>query len=91
MSEVLDRRRLLSSALARLIDRPDAELPGIPGHVAASWRRSLARGVDPAALDNVHDPALDTDSRVVRCARPVIEQLVVQDRKSTRLNSSHPV
>lgn len=75
MGEVLDRRRLLSSALARLIDRPDADLTGIPGHVAASWRRSLAGGVDPAVITNQHDPSLELDSRLVRCARPVIEQL----------------
>lgn len=75
MGDVLDRRRLLSSALARLIDRPDADLAGIPGHVAASWRRSLAGGVDPAVVSNRHDPALELDSRLVRCARPVIEQL----------------
>jgi len=78
MSEVLARRRLLTSALARLMDRPDAELPGIPGHVAASWRRSLARGVDPGTVANRRFADLDVDSRLVRCARPVIEQLAEQ-------------
>jgi sigma-54 dependent transcriptional regulator, acetoin dehydrogenase operon transcriptional activator AcoR len=78
MGDVLARRRLLTSALARLLDRPDADLPGIPGHVAASWRRSLAHGVDPAAVVNRHHPDLDLDSRLVRCARPVIEQLAEQ-------------
>lgn len=78
MGDVLARRRVLTSALARLMDRPDADLPGIPGHVAASWRRSLARGVDPGAVANLHHPDLDLDSRLVRCARPVIEQLTEQ-------------
>jgi len=78
MGDVLDRRRLLSSALARLIDRPDTDLTEIPGHVAASWRRSLAGGVDPAVVANRHDPGLELDSRLVRCARPVIEQLAEQ-------------
>lgn len=78
MGDVLARRRLLTSALARLLDRPDADLPGIPGHVAASWRRSVARGVDPATVTNRHHPDLDLDSRLVRCARPVIEQLAEQ-------------
>ena len=78
MGDVLARRRLLTSALARLLDRPDADLPGIPGHVAASWRRSVARGVDPATVANRHHPDLDLDSRLVRCARPVIEQLAEQ-------------
>ncbi|MHA6781619.1 sigma-54-dependent Fis family transcriptional regulator [Pseudonocardia saturnea] len=78
MGDVPARRRLLTSALARLLDRPDADLSGIPGHVAASWRRSVARGVDPAAVTNRHHPDLDLDSRLVRCARPVIEQLAEQ-------------
>ncbi len=78
MGDVLARRRLLTSALARLHDRPDADLPGIPGHVAASWRRSLAHGVDPATVANRHHPDLDLDSRLVRCARPVIEHLAEQ-------------
>jgi Transcriptional activator of acetoin/glycerol metabolism len=78
MGDVLARRRLLTSALARLLDRPDADLPGIPGHVAASWRRSLARGVNPGVVANRHHPDLDVDSRLVRCARPVIEQLAEQ-------------
>lgn len=78
MGDVLARRRHLTSALARLLDRPDADLPGIPGHVVASWRRSLARGVDPARVANRHHPDLDLDSRLVRCARPVIGQLAEQ-------------
>lgn len=78
MGDVLARRRLLTSARARLLDQPDADLPGIPGHVAASWRRSITRGVDPAVVANRHTPDLDVESRLVRCARPVIEQLAEQ-------------
>lgn len=78
MGDVLARRRLLTSALARLLDRPDADLPGIPHHVAASWRRSLAGGVDPGMIVNRYHPDLDVDSRLVRCARPVIEELAEQ-------------
>ncbi len=44
MGDVLARRRLLTSALARLLDHPDADLAGIPGHVAAS-----GAGASPAA------------------------------------------
>ncbi len=78
MADVLARRRVLVCARARLIDSPDADLSEIPGHVAASWRRSLAGGVDPGSVANQHDPGLELDSRLVRCARPVIEQLVEQ-------------
>jgi transcriptional regulator of acetoin/glycerol metabolism len=78
MGDVLARRKLLASARARLLDRPDADLPGIPGHVAASWRRSLAHGVDPGVVANRYHADLHVDSRLVRCARPVIEQLAEQ-------------
>lgn len=78
MGDFLARRRLLSTARARLLDHPDAELPEIPGHVAASWRRSLARGVDPRVVANVHHPGLELDSRLVRCGRPVVAQLAEQ-------------
>ncbi len=78
MGDVLARRRLLTSARAELLDRHDVDLPGIPEHVVASWRRSLARGVDPGAIANRYHPDLDVESRLVRCARPVIEQLAEQ-------------
>ena len=42
MADVLARRRLLASARAELLEHPDVELPGIPGHVVASWRRHAA-------------------------------------------------
>lgn len=78
MGDALARRRLLTSARAELLDHPDVALPGIPRHVAASWRRSLARGVDPGVVANRFHPDLDVESRLVRCARPVIEQLAEQ-------------
>jgi transcriptional regulator of acetoin/glycerol metabolism len=78
MSDALARRRLLTSARAELLDHPDVALPGIPRHVAASWRRSLARGVDPGTVANRFHPDLDVESRLVRCARPVIDQLAEQ-------------
>jgi sigma-54 dependent transcriptional regulator, acetoin dehydrogenase operon transcriptional activator AcoR len=78
MGDGLARRRLLTSARAELLDRPDVALPGIPRHVAASWRRSVARGVDPGVVANRFHPDLDVESRLVRCARPVIEQLAEQ-------------
>ncbi len=78
MADVLARRRLLTSARADLLERPDVDLPGIPGHVAASWRRSVALGVDPGIVANRFHPDLDVESRLVRCARPVIDQLAEQ-------------
>lgn len=78
MGDLLARRRELVSARAELLDRPDAAPPGVPGHVVASWRRSIAGGVDPATIVNRFHPDLDTGSRLVRCARPVMEQLAEQ-------------
>lgn len=71
-------RRLLTSARAGLLDGAGAELAGVRDRVAASWRRSLARGVDPGVVANRYFPDLDVGSRLVRCARPVIDQLVEQ-------------
>ena len=54
------------------------DLRGVPARVAASWRRSVASGVHPTAVISEYYPDLDFDSRLVRFARPVIEQLVEQ-------------
>lgn len=71
-------RRRLTSARSRLLDDAGRALPGVRDHVAASWRRSLARGVDPGTIASRYHPDLDVGCRLVRCARPVIEQLVEQ-------------
>jgi transcriptional regulator of acetoin/glycerol metabolism len=75
---VADRRSRLASARAELLERPDVDLRGVPARVAASWRRSVASGVHPTAVISEYYPDLDFDSRLVRFARPVIEQLVEQ-------------
>jgi sigma-54 dependent transcriptional regulator, acetoin dehydrogenase operon transcriptional activator AcoR len=73
-----DRRSRLASARAELLERPDVDLHDVPARVAASWRRSVASGVHPTTVISEYYPDLDFDSRLVRCARPVIEQLVEQ-------------
>lgn len=78
MGDLAARRLLLASARAALLERPDADLPGVPGHVAASWRRSVASGVHPSSVTTEYHTDLDYGSRLVRCARPVIEQLAEQ-------------
>jgi hypothetical protein len=78
MGDLQDRRLLLVSARTELLACPDVELRGVPGHVAASWRRSLSNGVRPDAVTTEHHTDLDLGSRLVRCARPVIEQLAEQ-------------
>lgn len=78
MGDVADRRHLLESARAELLDRPDVDLRGVPAKVAASWRRSVSSGVAPAAVIGEYHTDLDFGSRLVRCAWPVIEQLAEQ-------------
>jgi len=78
VGELADRRARLASARAELLEHPDVDLRGVPARVAASWRRSVASGVHPTTVISEYHPDLDFDSRLVRCARPVIEQLVEQ-------------
>lgn len=78
MGDALADRRLLVSARAGLVDGSQAPVPGVPEHVVASWRRSVESGVDPGELVSDYDPGLDFGSRLVHCARPVIEQLADQ-------------
>jgi sigma-54 dependent transcriptional regulator, acetoin dehydrogenase operon transcriptional activator AcoR len=78
MGDLADRRLLLTSARAELLESAEAELRGVPGHVAASWRRSAAGGVHPSVVSTEYHADLDLGSRLVRYARPVIEQLAEQ-------------
>ncbi|TCK21174.1 sigma-54-dependent Fis family transcriptional regulator [Pseudonocardia endophytica] len=74
-----DQRELLTTALAEFLT--EGALPeqrGVPNHVAASWRRSVSRGVQPDVVENDYYSELDVDSRLVRCARPEIEHLAEQ-------------
>ncbi|HLU60082.1 MAG TPA: helix-turn-helix domain-containing protein [Pseudonocardia sp.] len=78
MGELADRAHRLTCARAAFLDRADADLRGVPDHVAASWRRSVSRGVHPDVVVTEYHDDLDLGSRLVRCARPVIEQLAEQ-------------
>ncbi|QYN39192.1 Fis family transcriptional regulator [Pseudonocardia sp. DSM 110487] len=75
MGDLADRRLLLTSARAAFLERADTDLRGVPGHVAASWRRSVSSGVHPSVVITEYHSDLDFGSRLVRCALPVIEQL----------------
>jgi sigma-54 dependent transcriptional regulator, acetoin dehydrogenase operon transcriptional activator AcoR len=69
---------LLAAARADFLEDADTRLPGVPAHVAASWRRSASRGVHPNTVSCEYHADLDVASRLVRCALPVVEQLVEQ-------------
>jgi transcriptional regulator of acetoin/glycerol metabolism len=51
---------------------------GVRGLVAASWRRSRSAGVDADEYRIAHHEDVDLDSRLVRCARPVIERMAAE-------------
>lgn len=75
MLDPADRRLLLTGARVRLVEGADPVMRGVPDHVAASWRRSVSSGVDPGELSHQYFTDLDLDSRLIRCAQPVIDQL----------------
>lgn len=81
-----DRLRTAADARARFLARDGAAgssgvrdgaagSAGVRDVVAASWRRSRSAGVDADAYRTIHHDDVDYDSRLVRCARPVIERL----------------
>jgi hypothetical protein len=78
MGDLADRRLLLAAARADFLDGVERELRGVPDHVAASWRRSASSGVHHHEVASIYFSDLDLDSRLVRCAGPVIEQLAEQ-------------
>ncbi|GAA4844720.1 sigma-54-dependent Fis family transcriptional regulator [Pseudonocardia benzenivorans] len=78
MRDALADIRMLTSARAGFLARADPPPAGVPRQVVASWRRSVESGVDPGELVSDYDPGLDFGSRLVHCARPVIEQLADQ-------------
>src|SRR5690348_13131767 len=78
MGDVADHRFLLATARAGFLEGLDRDLRGVPDHVAASWRRSAQSGVRPHVVTSEYHTDLDFESRLVRCAQPVIERLVEQ-------------
>lgn len=47
----------------------------VPDVIAASWRRSRSAGVDAVSSQAAYYSDLDTSSRLVRCARPIIDRV----------------
>jgi transcriptional regulator of acetoin/glycerol metabolism len=68
-------RRLVTAARAEFLEHGGQGAPGVRDLVAASWRRSRSAGVDAHHYRISHHEDVDLDSRLVRCARPVIDRL----------------
>lgn len=77
MGQLVDQK-LLVAARADLLEGIDPDMNGIPDHVAASWRRAVSSGVDPGEVSTTYHSDIDVESRLVRCAQPVIETLAAQ-------------
>lgn len=69
--------RLLRTAAARadFLEYGRAGAAGVPDVLAASWERSQAAGVDSSRPRTDHVGDVDSGSRLVRCAQPVLTQL----------------
>ncbi len=78
LGDLEDRRSRLATVRAEFLACPTVELRGVPAHVAASWRRSVSRGIEPCAVVSEYHADLDVGSRLVRSALPVVDQLVEQ-------------
>ncbi|GAA1230100.1 transcriptional regulator MimR [Prauserella halophila] len=78
MGEVPDRSAQLATARVEFVANGNSAPCDLPNHVAASWRRSASYGVSPDEVCPDYWTDLDFGSRLVRCAQPVIEQLVDQ-------------
>lgn len=75
MTDYNQERLRLAAARADFLDGADAA--GVPDIVAASWRRSRSAGVAHDAYEVMYHRDIDPDSRLARCARPVLERLTV--------------
>lgn len=70
-----NRHRRVAAARADFLENGRPGAAGISDLVAASWERSKSAGVDAERASADYSGTVDTASRLVRCARPVIDQL----------------
>jgi transcriptional regulator of acetoin/glycerol metabolism len=75
MVDATDRRYRIAAARERFLATGSAAKDGVAAVVAASWQRSAEAGVDAARSQATFHSDLDISSRLVRCARPIINRL----------------
>ncbi len=75
MRDLPTRRALAATARTGFLERGTTVGTGVPDVVLASWSRSRSAGVDPEAVAATFHDDVDFDSRLVRCAEPVIDRL----------------
>lgn len=74
--DTADRRHRVAAARAGYLSSGDAPTGAVSDFVAASWYRSHAAGVAPDSGDVPYLGAVDISSRLLRCARPIVERLI---------------
>lgn len=77
MVDSLERTLRVAVARAEFLDGRDPRDGDISDVLVASWRRSLTAGVDSDQPRSMYTADTDTDSLLVRCAQPVLQQLEV--------------
>ncbi|HEY3810690.1 MAG TPA: helix-turn-helix domain-containing protein [Acidimicrobiales bacterium] len=75
MTSLPSDARLLDRARARFLESGDLGNLAVRDPILTSWRRSQFWGVAVELPELPFQPDIDTDSRVVRAARPVLERL----------------
>jgi transcriptional regulator of acetoin/glycerol metabolism len=75
------RQRRASVARTGFLERREDGAEGVTNVILASWTRSRSAGVSPNALQALFHDNVDFDSRLVRCADPVIDRLRVDVRE----------
>lgn len=74
--DTADRRLRVAAARAGYLSSGDAPTGAVSDFVAASWYRSHAAGVAPDSGDVPYLGDVDISSRLLRCARPIVERLI---------------
>ncbi|ANS31317.1 transcriptional regulator [Rhodococcus opacus] len=77
MVDEREQRLRIAAARADFLEYGSAGAAGVTETVAASWQRSQSAGVNSDNYQVEYHNDIDFDSRLVRCARPVIERLTV--------------
>ncbi|OPX17280.1 helix-turn-helix domain-containing protein [Gordonia sp. i37] len=75
MTDIRERQLRIAAARADFLEYGPAGAAGVDDVVAASWERSHDAGVDADRYTVAFFEDIDFDSRLARCAQPVIERL----------------
>ncbi|GAB93834.1 sigma-54-dependent Fis family transcriptional regulator [Gordonia rhizosphera] len=75
MSDLRELQLRIAAARADFLEYGPLGAAGVGDVVAASWARSQSAGVDADRYRVIYHEDIDFDSRLARCARPVITRL----------------